>query len=325
MRPSIQVESDLAPFSAEFAAPDRDFAEMKHSKCRLSVAVCTYNRSASLRLTLESIEKAMPPPQAWELLVIDNNSSDDTRQIVQSFEQRLPIRYLFEPTQGLSAARNRALQEFEGDWLIFTDDDVTVDWAWLDAYADAIATFPEAGFLGGRVVPAWPSQRPAWLGDAPIALLDGLLVWFDRGTDTRTFAAQEPLPYGASFALSRDAMRTNGEFRLDLGVKGSVVGRGEESEYMERIRSCGGLGVYVGKAVANHMTDMKRLRLGYLYRYGIQKGIAERRFGSEQTGSTLRAWIYILRGIAQWVQGHGDRFRQCIINAGIERGLMRDG
>ncbi|MBC7625374.1 MAG: glycosyltransferase family 2 protein, partial [Aeromicrobium sp.] len=87
----------------------------------ISVAICTFNRAGSLRRTLESLASVAPPQVGgWELLVVDNNSSDSTRAVVAEFESALPVRYVFEAEQGLSLARNRAIREFRADLLLFT-------------------------------------------------------------------------------------------------------------------------------------------------------------------------------------------------------------
>ena len=101
----------------------------------LSICICTFNRAQSLALTLESLASA----RAWfkeddEVIVVNNNSSDHTNEVVGSFRDRLPVRVVHEPTQGLSMARNRALAEAGGDSLIFFDDDVTV----VDCYPGAL-------------------------------------------------------------------------------------------------------------------------------------------------------------------------------------------
>jgi glycosyltransferase involved in cell wall biosynthesis len=258
----------------------------------------------------------------WRLFVIDNNSRDATKDVVLSFTERLPITYCFEREQGLSAARNHALRVTEGfTHLLFTDDDVRVDPRWVAAYRDAFQRFPEAGYFGGRVLPFYPLGKPSWLHDESLALIDGLLVRFHLGDEIRPFLAAELTPFGASFALSRRCIDRVGEFRTDLGVKGGIPGRGEEADYMERAIALGESGIYVGSAIVNHATDPRRLTLGYLYRYGIQKGIAARRMGSTQRASFLRALSFALRGLFQLAKGRGDRMRQCLINIGIERGL----
>ena len=260
----------------------------------------------------------------WELLVIDNNSSDATRAVVAEFESALPVRYVFEAEQGLSLARNRAIREFRGDLLLFTDDDVTVDRSWLVAYEDAALRFPHAWFFGGRIVPFWPEGRPRWLKDEGLTLISGVLVNFQLGDETREFCADDPLPFGASFALRRAAIDTIGEFRRDLGVTGGVPGRGEESEYLRRVRAAGFSGVYVGASAAHHWTDPRRLKLGHLFRYGVQTGVAEKRTGSAGVGSLMQAMLFAIRGCLQLLRGRRDRFCQCVINVGIQMGLRSE-
>src|SRR5262245_10374780 len=97
-----------------------------------------------------------------EVLIIDNNSTDLTADITKSFARELPIRRVMERSQGLSHARNRAIAEFEGDTLLFTDDDVSLDADWLSSYALAASKFPTAGFFGGRILPRWDKKPPEW-------------------------------------------------------------------------------------------------------------------------------------------------------------------
>lgn len=256
----------------------------------ISVAICTFNRAESLRRTLDSLVNSRAPLHGeWELLVVDNNSNDETRQVVTSFESRLPVRYVFEEQQGLSAARNCAIREFHGDVLLFTDDDVTLDPSWLFFYDEAAHQHPTAAYFGGRVIPFWPEGKPHWLHDESLPLISGLLVRFHLGDGIRKFGDNEPTPYGASFALRRSVIEEIGRFNCDLGVKARVPGRGEESEYLSRVRAAGFEGVYVGDAVANHWTNPARLTLPYLYRYGVQTGIALRLTGSVERGSIASA------------------------------------
>ena len=295
----------------------------------ISVAICTYNRAASLARVLESLIELGHTDENpnWELIVVDNNSADGTRAVVDGFSAALPVRYVFEPEQGLSAARNRALREFRGDVLLFTDDDVVVDAQWLAAYAAAVMAYPQAGYFGGRVVPFYPDGRPSWLRDESeqLALIDGLLVRFHLGEAVRPFQAGEPTPFGASFALRRALIERVGEFRRDLGVTGNIPGRGEEADYLERAIAAGASGVYVGTAIVNHATDLRRLTLPYLYRYGQQKGVAAHRMGVGERGSLDAAALYVVRGLGQLAKGRGDRFRQCVINCGIQTALWREG
>jgi glycosyltransferase involved in cell wall biosynthesis len=287
----------------------------------ISVCICTYNRSLSLRRTLESLATQVDLSAPTEVLIVDNNCSDDTAQIVEQFREKLPMRRLVETRQGLSHARNRAVAEAQGDLLLFTDDDVRFASGWLTAYRDAVRRFPEASYFGGRIVPGWDQSKPRWIGDQPLPLLDGALVWFDHGVETRLFLATEQLPFGASFAVKRTLFEKIGIFRVDLGTGGAALGRGEETEFLARAQGAGAVGVYVGEALCFHAYDPRRLTLAGLYRYGTASGRSHNAIANQpHCGSYGAAASFIARGILQILKGRGDRFRQCIVNAGIEMG-----
>jgi GT2 family glycosyltransferase len=229
-----------------------------------------------------------------------------------------------ENNQGLSLARNRAVADFRGDVLLFTDDDVRLAPNWLAAYTDAISKFPEADYFGGLILPDWGRDKPAWLGEAPLPLVDGAVVWFDHGRETRLFEPNEPTPFGASFAIRRRLFQKIGGFRVDLGTGGAGLGRGEETEFLLRARNAGARGVYVGEALCLHAYDSRRLTLVALYRYGVSCGKSHNAIVAQpHYGSCSAAALFVVRGLYQMVKGHGDRFRQCIINAGIEVGTRR--
>jgi glycosyltransferase involved in cell wall biosynthesis len=258
---------------------------------------------------------------AWELLLIDNNSTDQTRHIADLYSSTLPLRYFFEPKQGLSNARNRALQEYRGELLVFTDDDVVLDAAWLLEYSLAQTSFAGANYFGGRILPLWNGDKPGWLKDPTLALLSGVLVHYDIGDDNRLFAAGDPTPFGASFAVRRGLAESVGLFSPALGVAGSNTARGEETEYLQRAKATGASGAYVGKAVCYHVQDPMRFKFRYLYQYGIATGRTECLLGQSAGGSLLAEFSYLIKGLWQLCKGRGDRFRQCVINAGIQKGL----
>lgn len=291
---------------------------------KFTLAVCTYNRAALLTQALDSLAACRAPADEWELLLIDNNSGDYTRAVAESFLPRLPLRYIFEPIQGLSTARNRALRECRGDVLLFTDDDVRFDVDWLQRYQHAFSAQLGAGWFGGRIRPLWRDGSPAWLQDEGMALIAGLMVRYDLGAVDRPFLSADPTPFGASFALRRSAFELTGEFRTDLGVNGSTPGRGEEAEYLLRLKQAGIPGFYVGTSSAWHWQDPARFSWKYLYRHGVQKGIAETRMnGTESEPDTRRLMevAYAIKAVVQLIKGRGDRARQCVINMGIMRGI----
>jgi glucosyl-dolichyl phosphate glucuronosyltransferase len=293
-----------------------------------TLALCTYNRAQLLSNALESLAACRPPVSDWELLLVDNNSADKTRPVAESFVGRLPLRYVFEPRQGLAIARNRALSECRGETLLFTDDDLQFDSDWLVTYERAFAEQTAAGWFGGRVRPLWPRGAPRWLRDESMALIAGLMVRYDLGSENRPYENADPHPFGASFALRRTVFEQTGLFRSDLGVCGDVPGRGEEADYLIRVRHAGVPGLYVGTSSAWHWQDERRFEWSYLYRFGIQKGVAELRMqqpGEIASGSPIREMAYAVKAVLQLLKGRGDRARQCIINMGIEHGLRVNG
>src|SRR5215470_3907373 len=132
---------------------------------KLSVLICTYNRCQTLAATLESVAaQVVPPSLGWEILVIDNNSSDETRRVVEEFQGRFSnrIRYLFEPEQGLSHARNAGIREAKGEILAFFDDDELADAHWLQNLTANLHSGEWAG-AGGKVLPPVGFSPPRWL------------------------------------------------------------------------------------------------------------------------------------------------------------------
>jgi glycosyltransferase involved in cell wall biosynthesis len=291
-----------------------------------SVAICTYNRCKSLPKTLDSLVVMDKPEGAWELLVIDNNSSDRTAEVAHSYSERLPVNYIVEERQGLSHARNRALKECTGDLLVFTDDDVLICKEWLNAYVTAAKQYPAVEYFGGRILPYWPQGRPGWVKDESMPLIGGLLGHYDLGSTTRLYAENEMHPFGANFALRRRLFERLSPFNPEFGVLGKTPGRGEEAEYFQRAHTQGSVGVYVGEALCLHAVNPAHLSLEFLYRFGVQKGLAHARLTGSVNGGNLSAEMFFLvKGIYQLSKGHGDRFRQCIVNMGMERGLRIKG
>jgi GT2 family glycosyltransferase len=271
---------------------------------------------------LESLAgQRYPFKDGVEVLIVDNNSTDNTLEVVEAFRKVLPIRYVWEGQQGLARARNRAVADCRGDILLFTDDDVLLGPDWLAAYRDAFQRFPDADYFGGRILPNWGNAKPRWLRDERLPLIDGVLVWFDHGVETRPTQTDEPPPFGASFAMRRRLFKKVGPFRVELGTGGAGFGRGEETEFLLRAKVAGATGVYVGEALCYHAIDRSRLTLVGLWRYGIASGRSYNAIATQpHRGRFAMAVWFVVKGSFQALKGRGDRFRQCIINAGIETG-----
>src|SRR5579859_1003447 len=133
---------------------------------RVTVAIITHNRARLLRQALAGIVRQDYPSDRWELLVIDNNSTDETRDVIGSFATALPTpRRIAEMRQGLDFGRNRAIEEAKGDLIVLVDDDIIVEADWLSQLVAPLSSESahKIGVVGGEVVPVFPDGLPAWL------------------------------------------------------------------------------------------------------------------------------------------------------------------
>lgn len=251
----------------------------------LSVVICTWNRAESLSDTLDSLSSvAIPTAWQWEVVVIDNNSGDDTQNVVTRHRDTLPIRYVFERRQGLSYARNRALEEARGDLIVFTDDDVLADPRWLTEYAAAYQSFPHASFFGGTVALRFAAPPPRWLADN----LDRFAPAYahrDIDTGVRAIASVDELPFGANMGFRRAAFSTRG-FATHLGRTGGDLLSGEETEFMMQLLKRGDVGVWIGPARVEHIIPAERMTTSYIYNYFFWQGRGKIRQRPQKTNSS---------------------------------------
>jgi len=240
---------------------------------KITVILCTYNRCESLAKALGSVAAStLPESVDWEVLVVDNNSPDRTRDVVEDFCRRYPgrFRYLFEPHQGKSYALNAGIREARGDVLAFMDDDVTVDSTWLRNLTAGLVSGEWAG-AGGRILPQWPYEPPSWLpekewyGMAP-------LVMFDLGLEAGPLT--DP-PFGTNMAFHRRMFEKYGTFRTDLGPRPNSEIRNEDTEFGSRLLAAGERIKYEPDAVVHHEVPQKRLQREFFLTWWFDKGRAD--------------------------------------------------
>ena len=228
---------------------------------QITVAICTRDRSASLARTLSSLEHVTPPDCSWELLVIDNACSDDTRDVIAGFAGRLPIRTEFEPRPGLSHARNRAMASARGRYLVGTDDDVLVEAGWLRAYRAAFARWPDAALFAGRIVPVlqepvtdWFARHKAKLG-YPLAARD----MGDRPIALSLEADRHP--FGANYAVRTEIQRL---FPFDGELGAGTSHFGEEVTVFKAMLAAGHSGRWLPDCRVEHLIGPERQTRSYV-------------------------------------------------------------
>jgi glucosyl-dolichyl phosphate glucuronosyltransferase len=240
---------------------------------QLSVILCTYNRCQKLAKALESIAASVLPGSCdWEVLVVDNNSKDQTRELIEAFVRQHPdrFRYVFEPQQGKSNALNRGIVEAKGETLAFVDDDVTVEPAWLQNLTAPLQNRSWVG-AGGRICAPGNVALPPWIGLEGNHSLAGSLALFDRGASPRQLT--DP-PYGTNMAFRREMFEKYGIFRTDLGpCPGSEI-RGEDTEFCVRLMKAGERLLYQPSAVVYHEVPENRLQKKYFLAWYFDYGRA---------------------------------------------------
>lgn len=239
----------------------------------VTVAICTWNRAGLLAQTLEAMTRLQVPPATnWELLLVNNNCTDETDKVLARFRSRLPLRRCWEPEPGLSHARNRAVREAGGDYLIWTDDDVLVAEDWLAAYCGVFARRPEAAVFGGPVAPWFEGEPPAWLVSA-FPRVASLYAAIDLGDRPLPLESEGPLPYGANMAVR---MREQRQFAYDprRGVRQNTRGLGEETFVLQCILKAGATGWWVPEARVRHFIPRRRQTMRFLRAYCFDCGRA---------------------------------------------------
>ena len=221
----------------------------------VSVAIATYNRSGELAKTLDSLSqiRTAGAPE-FEVLVVDNNSSDRTPQVVDEFRDRFGgrLRYFREPAQGLSHARNRAVAEAKFEIVAFLDDDVNVDPDWL-VWLWAVYVSGDRAAVGGKADLVYPAARPKWLGDD----LEGYLSRVDLGPKPRAALPDEL--FGVNLSFRADWLKRVGGFRTDVGRVGNCLFGGEDLDMLERVAKAGGAIWYEPAARVGHRVMPERL------------------------------------------------------------------
>jgi glycosyltransferase involved in cell wall biosynthesis len=291
---------------------------------RFTVAICTWNRAALLTEVLGRLARVLPPAGGWEVLVVNNNSTDDTEPVLDAFEGRLPLRRAFEQKQGLSHARNAAVGQAQGDYVVWTDDDALVEAGWLAAYALAVERHPEAAIFGGPVRPRFEGTPPSWLSKA----------WQEVGP---AFAARdlgdEPfeleigkLPYGANYVVrAREQRLFPYDPALGRVMSGGAVG--EETAVIRAIIAAGGTGWWVPDASVEHWIPKERQTVSYLRDYYALQGRTFLKRDGGTLAHPLRLWCGILRAESAYALGRlgGDphRWLKPLVKASLLRGSTR--
>jgi glycosyltransferase involved in cell wall biosynthesis len=260
---------------------------MSSSNPDVSVVISTYNRCSVLPLALESLLHQETPGFSYEVIVVDNNSTDNTRSVIQSFEKLSDgkLQHLFEAKQGLSYGWNTGIDASRSPIIAFTDDDLVMPTDWVANVKRAFDQHPEVSFIGGRVLPIWPHEPPRWLTRvlwAPLALQDSDEEFY---TDE-----QRPVCLVHKY-FRREAFEAVGKFKPELGRINDSIGSLEDDELQRRLWKSGRRGLLVPFITVNSPVAAERMTKKYYRRWFTGRG----RFFAmmrETTFETSRGYLF---------------------------------
>jgi glycosyltransferase involved in cell wall biosynthesis len=237
----------------------------------ISVIIPTYNRSELLRNAVLSLLRQDVSEITFEIIVVDNNSSDDTEVAVKLLSASNPgkVRYIFEQQQGNANARNTGIKNAEGSIIAFVDDDVIVEGNWVKLLKTIFQTREDLSFVGGRVLPQWNEPLPSWLSRehwSPLAVLD-------YGEHELAISGESPPGLlTANIAFRRNVFDEVGMFSPDLQRVRNGIGSLEDHEFLLRVCRNGKKGIYVPDLVAIAPVDSERLTKEYHRRWHTGHG-----------------------------------------------------
>jgi len=221
----------------------------------ISAIISTYNRARFLPGLFDSIKNQTLPSGNFEVLIINNNSSDNTEELSLSFVNNnsgITVRYYDETNQGLSYARNRGIKEASGELLTFIDDDAILSNDFLENTVEFFDNHPDVGAAGGKILLQFTGEEPSWNN----IFLSPLLGYFNYGDKTRPF--KNNYFRGSNMTFRSSLFKIHEPFDTRLGRKGDSLTGGEEKELFYRLKSNGVQLWYIADAIVYHLVPDER-------------------------------------------------------------------
>ena len=260
----------------------------------LTVLMATLNGAPTLPQVLDAYCALIAPPDDWNLVVVDNGSTDGTYAVIQHYLDRLPLHYLFEPRRGKNAALNTGLQfvlqNFSSDLLVFSDDDATPDPDWLVSLSACAAKQQDYDVFGGAILPDWAAPPPDWLLRlVPLGLSFGLTA------DSLADGPIHPgLVWGANMAIRRTVFDAGHRFNESVGPNGGDYAMGSEIELTRKLHVLGHLAWFCPSARVLHHIRAHQLTRRFVLQRAWRFGRGKRR---QEHPGIFPEWF----GIPRWM------------------------
>jgi len=270
-----------------------------HNTPFVSIVIPTYNRAEMLGITLESFINQNYPKDKYEIITVDNNSADNTRQIIADWQNKstIPLLYVFESRQGVHYARNTAFKHAKGEILYYTDDDMIADVDLLQEIVKPFSYDARVASVTGRVLPKWEQEPPQWVLDL---CLNGLLSLQNR-QECLIISPDDCGVYSCHQAMRREAFAQSGGFNPE-NTAGEWIGDGETGLNI-KFKELGYWFGFIGSSIIYHMIPPQRMTQNYLNKRLANQGncdsyTAYRQFNFTQSQLAKQILLHI-KGIAK--------------------------
>lgn len=302
----------------------------------ISAIICTHNGQKTINTAIQSLISQTLPKTDYEILVVDNVSNDNTRDIVKSYDGRKILRYLSEPTLGLSNARNKGWKEAASNYIAYLDDDAIACPEWLERILEAFRTVRQAGAVGGKVELIWEVDPPPWVNEIMMRFLS-VLDW----STTPIILDDSQYLVGTNIAFPRALLEQFSGFSIDLGRKGTSLISNEETELIAMMKKGGHIVYYDPQILVRHFTPSSRLKPSWFIRRWFTQGISDAIvYKRTEKPSASEKLIYVKAKIKEIVKRPQDlvlasfphlftsrnlNCHEAIVNLGFLYGLLRTG
>jgi glucosyl-dolichyl phosphate glucuronosyltransferase len=243
-------------------------------KIRISAIIATYNREKYIPGVLKSLQKQSLDKDLFEIIIIDNNCTDNTRSICQDFIQthtEFHTRYISEPRQGLSFGRNCGITYSTAELLTFVDDDACLSEDFLKTCTEFFENNPSVDAIGGRILLKYEGEKPSWVS----VYHESLFGYFNPGDKVKTFESNK-YPRGSNMTFRKKVFTEYGLFNTNLGRIGADLLGSEEKELFDRLGRETGKVVYVPEAVVYHYVPVARTKKDFIRKQAIGIGKSEK-------------------------------------------------
>jgi glycosyltransferase involved in cell wall biosynthesis len=280
----------------------------------IAALICTRNKAAYLRKSLASLVGQTLSHKRFEVIVIDNGSTDNTREVADEFRDALPVRYVYEPLVGLSQARNKGWQNTLCEFVAYLDDDAVASPQWLERILDRFRSLdPPPASLGGRIVPMWERQPPEWLTEELKRHLS-IVDWSDKAfflTEHGFYLA------GCNVAYRRQVLEETTGFSVHLGRRGNTL-LSNEDLLMQNALYLHGHGIFYDPAISvQHHVSAERLTKKWFYKRFYWQGGSDaileyhlcrlRRIDWHHRYFFMRSLRLFLEAMREWLKAEATR------------------